>query len=127
MLAGARVVHNACDLDLLAFLFKHPRTLLTSEHLAEVVGYSINQIARSIDAFIEAGLLNRTQHPMHAARMYLLALDGPKHDDLRKVLELSSTRQGRRELLQGLNSERPPDHPENPQGDRPVFRIVKIA
>lgn len=63
----------------------------------------MKQVARSIDVFIDAGLLERIQTSMHAARMYLLVLDGPKGGGLTALLKLASTRQGRRDLLQILD------------------------
>ena len=100
------MVRNACDLDLLVFLHRHPRTLLTSEQLAAFVGYDIKEIAKSLETIIEAGLLERTQNPMHAARMYLLVLDGHGYDGIRDLLKLAATRNGRRGILQALDATR---------------------
>ena len=71
LLARLSVIRNGCDLDLLVFLYRHPRTLLTNEQIAAFVGRDMKQVAQSLDTFIEAGLLERTQNPTHAARMYL--------------------------------------------------------
>ena len=117
-------MRSACDLDLLGFLHRHPRTLLTSEQLAAFVGYDIKEIAKSLEAFIEAGLLERTQNPMHAARMYLLVLDGPRHDGIRDLLKLASTRNGRRSVLGALDLPRSQPGKESPKGQR---RLLKIA
>lgn len=123
LLARAPVIQNACDLDLLVFLRRHPRTLLTSEHLAGFVGYSIKEIAKALDAFIDAGLLERTaQQSTHAARMFLLRLDGPQGGGVRALLELASTRQGRQGILEALN--RDGSRPEQP-GAAPELRLVK--
>lgn len=118
------MVRNACDLDLLVFLYRHPRTLLTSEQLAAFVGYDIKQIAKSLEAFIEAGLLERTQNPMHAARMYLLELDGPHHGGIRELLKLASTRNGRRGVLHALDPARSQPNKKSLKGQR---RLLKIA
>ena len=117
-------MRSACDLDLLAFLHRHPRTLLTSEQLAAFVGYDIKEIAKSLEGFIEAGLLERTQNPMHAARMYLLVLDGPHHGGIRELLKLASTRNGRRGVLRALDLPRSQTSKESPRGQR---RMLKIA
>lgn len=106
LLARAAVIRSACELDLLVFLHRHPRSLLTNEQLAAFVGYDTKQVAQSIDGFIEAGLLERTQNPKHAARMYLLVLDGPQGGGLRSILEIATTRQGRQTILEHLNSRR---------------------
>lgn len=62
----------------------------------------MKQVAQSLDTFIEAGLLERTQNPTHAARMYLLQLDGPQGGGFKRLLELASTREGRRVILEHL-------------------------
>lgn len=107
LLAHIPVMRSACELDLLMFLHRHPRALLTNEQLAAFVGYDIKQVAQAVDAFIDAGLLKRTQNSMHAARMYLLVLDGPQGGGLTALLKLASTRQGRREILQLLGTGQP--------------------
>lgn len=125
LLSRAALVGSACDLDLMVFLHRHPRSLVTSEQLAAFVGYDIKEVAKSLEAFIDAGLLERTQNPMHAARMYLLVIDGPRHDGLRDLLNFASTRTGRRGVLQALasgRSRRPSK--EYPKAQR---RFLKIA
>lgn len=117
-------MRNACDLDLLVFLHRHPRSLLTSEQLAAFVGYDIKEIAKSLEGFIEAGLLERTQNPMHAARMYLLVLDGPHNGGIRDLLKLGSTRSGRHSVLQALDLPRSQSREDSPKGLR---RLLKIA
>lgn len=84
------------------FLYRHPRTLLTNEQLAAFVGYDMKQIAAAMDAFTVAGLLEKKQNSIHAARMYLLLLEGPKTGGLKALLDLASTQQGRRKILQIL-------------------------
>jgi hypothetical protein len=99
LLARTPAIRGACELDLLGFLHRHPRTLLTSEQLAVFVGYDIKEVARSIDVFIEAGLLGRTKNRLHAARMYSLVLNGQQGDGLTALMELAGTKHGRRDLL----------------------------
>ena len=104
LLAQVAVIQSACDLDLLVFMHRHPRTLLTSEQLAGLVGYSLKDMAKALDTFIEAGLLARTaQQSAHAARMLLLLLDGPQGGGVKRLLELASTRQGRQKILEALD------------------------
>lgn len=104
LLARAPVIQSACDIDLLVFLHRHPRALLTSEQLAGFVGYNIKDMARALEAFIEAGLLARTsQQSLHAARMFLLLLDGTQGPNLSALLELASTRAGRQRVFDVLN------------------------
>lgn len=122
LLALTPAIRNACDLDLLLFLHRHPRTLLTSEQLTAFVGYAIRGIAKSLEAFIEADLLERTQKPMHAARMYLLVLDGPQNGGIRELLKLASTRSGRHSILQALDPGG--SQPETPQRKPQLLKIA---
>jgi hypothetical protein len=115
------VIQGACDLDLLVFLYRHPRALLTSEQLAGFVGYNLKPIAKALDAFIEAGLLERTaQQSTHAARMFHLLLDGPHGDDVRALLELASTWVGRQSVLEALNG-----RPSPRSGAGPELKLVR--
>ena len=124
LLARTPVVRHACDVDLLLFLRRHPRALLTSEQLAAFAGYDIKEVAKSLDAFIDAGLLERTQNPKHAARMYILVLDGPQGGGLDALLKLASKRQGRHDILRALRTARLRTNPGTVQGKR---RLLKIA
>ena len=105
LLARTSVIRNGCDLDLLVFLYRHPRTILTSEQIAAFVGRDMKLVAEALDSFIAAGLVERLHNPTHAARMYLLVVvHGPEGKGLKTLLELASTRQGRHEILEILNS-----------------------
>ena len=103
LLASLPSIAGICELDLLTFFYRHPRTLLTNEQLAAFVGYDMKQIAKSVDVFVEAGLLERTQNAAHASRMYVLVIEGPQREELNAFLELALTRQGRRDILQVLD------------------------
>ena len=123
LVARVQVIEDACHLDLLLFLYRHPRALLTSEQLAGFVGYSLKDVAKALDAFVEAGLLERTaQQTEHAARMFLLLLDAPDGDDVRALLELASTRSGRQSILEALNAGPPPG-----SGPARELKLVKRA
>jgi DNA-binding MarR family transcriptional regulator len=102
LLGGARIIRHPCDLDLLLFLRRHPCAILTSERLAAYVGYELNQLARSLDRLTDAGLLERSQNPAHAARLY--ALNTPEAGWLAAVLDIASTREGREELIDSLKT-----------------------
>lgn len=102
LLAFVPFVSGACELDLLVFFYRHPRSVLTNEQLSALVGYDTQEIAKSIDKFIEAGFLERVQNPTHAARMYLLLLEGRQMGRLKAFLDLACTHQGRRDILQLL-------------------------
>lgn len=125
LLAATPVIRNACDLDLMVFLHRHPRILLTSEKLAGFVGYGLKEIAGALDAFIAAGLVERTaQQSMHAARLFVLLLDSPQGGGVRALLELASTRAGRQGVLEALNARGP--HPSQSGGGL-ALRLVNSA
>ena len=112
MLERIRGIRHACDLDLLLFFYRHPRALLTGERLVSVLGYDREQLAKSLDGLIEAGLLTRSQNPSHAARLYVLkpAGDGnPVGGWLASLLKVAETRDGRAAVLAALHDRQAPE------------------
>lgn len=98
-------IRHACDLDLLLFFYRHPCALLSSESIVAYLGYDHEQVAKSTEGLIEAGLLTRSQNPAHAARLYTLQLGGASGDLLSSLLKIASTRPGRLDVKQLLESE----------------------
>jgi len=122
LLASIGTLRHPCDLDLLLFFHRHPRSLLTSERLAAYVGYDLNQMARSLDLLTEAGLLECSQNPTHAARMYLLKT--PETGWLGSLLAVASTPEGRRDLLDAMQEASVPNAAEGQRGyDDPRSRV----
>ena len=111
LVAEIDVLHHPCDLDLLLFFARHPRTLLASEQLAAFLGYGVKEITASLNLLLEAGLLTRTPNPKHAARMYIFAVDGPGAGWLSALVKLASTREGRLELIWALRRRQGPATP----------------
>ena len=97
------VLRHRCDLDLLLFFARHPRTLVTSEQLAAWLGYEPKQIAESLEILLEADLLTQTQNPTHPARMYVIVVEGPTGGWLPLLLEHAATRPGRLAILEALS------------------------
>lgn len=109
LLKRIRGIHHACDLDLLLFFYRHPTTLLTSEELIAFVGYRAEQIAKSLDGLIDAGLLMRTQNPSRAARLYVLDLTAASAGGgLSSLLKIAATPEGRKDVMRLLKSDRAP-------------------
>ena len=94
------MLRHPCDLALLLFFYRHPRALLPSDQLASFVGYDLKQVAQSLDLLTEAGLLEQPQRPPPAARLYVL--NTPESGWLAALLELASTREGRRCVMEAL-------------------------
>ena len=100
------VLRHACDLDLLLFFARHPRSLLASESLAAFLGYDLKEIAESLEVLMTAGLLTREQTPAHAARLYVFAIGdadgGSGNGWLPSLIAMASTREGRLALRHAL-------------------------
>jgi DNA-binding MarR family transcriptional regulator len=87
-------------LALVLFFHRHPRALLPSDRLAAFVGYNLKHVTQSLDLLAEAGLVEQSQHPTQAARLYVLKT--PESEWLAALLEIASTREGRRNLIAAL-------------------------
>ena len=98
-------IQHSCDLDLLVFFAKHPRTLMPSEDIARMVGYELKDVAKSLEVLLKAGLLTRTQNPTSARRLYVFATGGPNSAWLPAFVEFASTREGRMDLSRVLTQE----------------------
>jgi len=103
LLDGIGVLRHPCDLDLLVFFARHPRSLMASEHLAALLGYGLPQIADSLEVLLSADLVTRTQQASRPARMYVLAA-GATGDWLPPFLEFAATRPGRLAMRRVLTS-----------------------
>ena len=128
LLDRASVLREPADFDLLVFFARHPRTLLASEALAALLGYERKDIARSLEALLESGLLKRTQTSAHAARLYVFAADAP-HEWVPPLLKMAATRAGRlalRQLLAKRPRTKPASRPSQTteDGGRPGQRSV---
>src|SRR5262249_13528110 len=99
------IVGDACDLDLILFLSRHPHALLTSEELAAYVGYDMQQLVRALDTLIAEGWVSRSQNRSHAARLYVLQLARPSGGGLlQPLVQYASTREGRAAVLKALKA-----------------------
>ena len=96
------LMRHPCDLDLLIFFARHPRTLMGSEQLAILLGYEFKQIAVSLDVLERAGLLTVSENPTYTARMYEFVARDQSAAWLPDLLQLASTREGRLALVRPL-------------------------
>src|SRR5688572_3398931 len=124
ILERIRSVRHACDLDLLLFFHRHPCALLMSEQIVAYLGYDREQVARSLDGLIEAGLLTRSQNPSHTARLYVLELGALPGGLLSSFLRIAATREGRQEAVRLL---RPGNDHASPTSRRRVPPLSKAA
>lgn len=121
------VLRHACDLDMLLFFSRHPRTLATTEDLAALIGYDIQQIARSLDVLIGGGLVQRSSNRTHAARMYSLAQSGPAGGWLLELLGHASKREGRAAALAALTERQAPGPTASARHRVRALRSVEVA
>jgi hypothetical protein len=106
LLDRVAVLRSACDLDLLLFFARHPRSLLTSEHIARVLGYEHKQLAASLDEFTAAGIVTRIQNPTRVTQLLVFSPGGSDGGTLPSLVKLASTREGRVDLMRALATDR---------------------
>jgi DNA-binding MarR family transcriptional regulator len=123
LLTSIGVLRHPCDLDLLLFFHRHPQALLTGDRLAAYVGYDLNQTARSLDLLTEAGFLRRSQNPTHAARMYVLQT--PAAGWLASLIDIASTPEGRRSLLDAMKEASEADASDSESTQSDVLRRAR--
>ena|SRR5687767_144700 len=120
LLQRMRGIRHPCDLDLLLFFQRHRCALLAAEQIAACLGYGIDQVAKSLDGLIAAGLLDRSRHSSHGAWLYRLELD--RRPELSSLLNIAVTCEGRRDVMRLLAPE-----PDSGAGLRHPVCIVKTA
>jgi hypothetical protein len=98
-------LQRPCDLDLVLFFARHWRALLSSEQLARLLGYPLQEIARSRDALVAAGWLTRVHDPSRSERLYVFEPEGVNAEVLPAILALASTPGGRFALRRALSPE----------------------
>ena len=114
-------LRHPCDLDLLLFFIRHPRSLLTSDQVAAFLGYDLKRVGDSLDILLAAKLLTRSQSQAHAARLYVFAVNGTPGGWLPSLVEAVSTREGRlalRAAMTDLSIERTHGRFGRPPGDQ---------
>jgi predicted transcriptional regulator len=111
-------IRHRCDLDLLLFFQRHSCALLAAERLAACLGYGIDQVAKSLEGLIAAGLLDRSGKPSHGARLYHLKLNS--RPELSSLLSIAVTCEGRRDVMRLLR-------PESGRGTGHPARVVTVA
>ncbi|MEO8156395.1 MAG: hypothetical protein ABI648_01270 [Betaproteobacteria bacterium] len=104
MLSRMTAVRHTCDLDLLLFFHRHPRALLTSERIADWLGYERDKVAQSLDQLIDARLLTSLQNAARPARMYVLQWGAVPDGLMSQFMKIAATRQGRQDLMRLLRT-----------------------
>jgi hypothetical protein len=104
LLNGIPTLRRPCDLDLLVFFAKHSRTLLSSEQLARLLGYELDEIARSLDVLVAAGYLTRSQkqNRTRPVQLYVFSTDAMNGGPPPAIVRLASSPEGRLALRLAL-------------------------
>jgi hypothetical protein len=102
LLDRVAVLRSACDLDLLLFFARHPRSLLTSDEVARFLGYDLKELAASLEVLTAAGIVTRIQNPTQPAQLFVFMPGRIDGGALPMLLKFASTREGRVELLRSL-------------------------
>lgn len=100
LLSQVSAIRDGTDLDLLLFSYRHPRALLTVEHLARVVGHAGERVKASLDALVGAGLIEALQDPTRETQIFVFRPSG--QDAATRLLQIASSRSGRLALLAAL-------------------------
>lgn len=116
MLDRIRGIRHRCDLDLLLFFYRHPRALLRAEELVVYLGQNLEQVGKSLESLIDAGLMTRSQNPSRAARLYVLEMEAIPGGLLSSFLKIAATRAGRLEIMRLLGAG---------SGGAPVARLTR--
>ncbi len=107
-------VRSACDLDLLLFFRRHSHALLTTEQIANFVGYGLSAVAEALEHLLAAGLVTLLRGRAADVDLYVLAGAGGSGGDrggsgaasLSSLLQLASTRDGRLAVIDALKPPR---------------------
>lgn len=102
LIEDVAVVRHPCHLDLLVFLARHARSLVSSDQLARLLGYARKDMVESLDALLDAGLIKRLQIGTGPARLYVFAADRLDGGSVAQLVSVASTRVGRLALLEIL-------------------------
>ena len=86
---------DACDLDLMLFFHRHPRTLLSNDSLTAFVGYDREKIAQSLERLIAGGLLKQIRGPSNTVNLHVLERGGLALETLERLLDFAYTGNGR--------------------------------
>lgn len=101
-------VRSACDLDLLRFFTRHSSAMLTTDQIANFVGYSRSEIDEALEHLLSGGLVTRLRGRAADVDLYVMEVSagGSSSASLSSLLELASTRDGRLTVIDALKPRR---------------------
>jgi biotin operon repressor len=92
-----------CQWDVLVFLYRHPTSLLSGEHIARLLGYATTPVVAALDHLEPLGLVRRSRVDQ-GVRLYQFStpVEPPRGDALKRLLTLSDSRSIRLLLVKRL-------------------------
>jgi DNA-binding MarR family transcriptional regulator len=85
-----------CDLDVLAFVYRHGASLTSADQIARLIGYKSAVVSGALDRLEREKLIERSQ-PSQGVRFYriLASTDAARQGCVQQLVNLSRTRAGR--------------------------------
>jgi DNA-binding MarR family transcriptional regulator len=85
-----------CELDVLAFVYRHGASLTSADHIARLIGYESAVVSGALDRLEREKLIERSQ-PCQGVRFYriLTSADAARQGCVQQLVHLSRTRAGR--------------------------------
>ena len=105
-LGTSDAIRSACDLDLLRFFTRHSNSLLTTEQIANFVGYSQREVDGTLEHFLTGGLVTCVTGRSAEVDLYALGEVASSNTSVSSLLELASTRDGRLAVIGALKPQR---------------------
>lgn len=101
-------VESLCQWDVLVFLYRHPTSLLSAEHIAHLLGYPTNLIVGALDYLEPLGLLHRSR-VSQGVRLYQFTVssDPRRGKAFHELLALTDNRACRMLLMKALRGANP--------------------
>src|SRR6266478_5885537 len=84
-------IESLCQWDMLVFLDRHPSILVSTDHIALLVGYAIAEVVAALDSLESSGFVERSR-VSQGVRLYQLI--APADPTLRDALERLMTPAG---------------------------------
>jgi DNA-binding MarR family transcriptional regulator len=85
-----------CELDVLAFVYRHGASLTSADQIARLIGYESAVVSGALDRLEREKLVERSQ-PSQGVRFYriLASTDAARQGCVQQLVNLSRTRAGR--------------------------------
>ena len=92
-----------CQWDVLVFLYRHPTSLVSGEHIARLLGYATAPVVDALDCLESLGLVGRSR-VNQGVRLYQFnaPAEPPRGDALKRLLTLADSRPRRLLLAKRL-------------------------